>query len=63
MVHSVVRSMGAEVLHSMPKHTYMLVATVSHVPHLTAAMLMGLASARSVEHWALLRLAAEGSVT
>lgn len=60
MVHSVVRSMGAEVLTLDAEQHDMLVATVSHVPHLTAAMLMGLASARSVEHSALLRLAAGG---
>jgi len=33
---------------------------VSHVPHLTAATLMGLASERAEEHAALLRLAAGG---
>ena len=33
---------------------------MSHVPHLTAATLMGLAATRSEEHGALLRLAAGG---
>jgi prephenate dehydrogenase len=37
-----------------------VVAVVSHVPHLTAATLMGLAADRSEEHAALLRLAAGG---
>jgi hypothetical protein len=37
-----------------------LVAVVSHVPHLTAAVLMGLADERAEEHRALLRLAAGG---
>ena len=35
-----------------------VVAVISHVPHLTAATLMGLASDRGEEHAALLRLAA-----
>jgi prephenate dehydrogenase len=37
-----------------------VVAVVSHVPHLTAATLMGIATERSVEHAVLLRLAAGG---
>lgn len=37
-----------------------VVAVISHVPHLTAATLMGLASDRAEEHAALLRLAAGG---
>jgi prephenate dehydrogenase len=37
-----------------------VVAIVSHVPHLTAASLMTLADDRSIEHAALLRLAAGG---
>jgi prephenate dehydrogenase len=37
-----------------------MVALVSHVPHLTAASLMGLADERSTEHRGLLRLAAGG---
>lgn len=60
MVHSVVRSLGAEVLTLAPDQHDRLVATVSHVPHLMAAVLMGLASDRAVEHSALLRLAAGG---
>lgn len=60
MVHSVVRSLGAEPLTIASDQHDRLVATVSHVPHLTAAVLMGLASDRAVEHSALLRLAAGG---
>jgi prephenate dehydrogenase len=60
LVHSVVRSFGAEVLTLAPDDHDQLVATVSHVPHLTAASLMGLAADRAEEHAALLRLAAGG---
>lgn len=60
LVHSVVRSIGAEVLTLDAAQHDRLVATVSHVPHLMAAMLMGLAADRAVEHSALLRLAAGG---
>lgn len=60
MVHSVARSLGAEVLTLSPEQHDRLVATVSHVPHLMAAVLMGLAADRAVEHKALLRLAAGG---
>lgn len=60
MVHSVARSLGAEVLTLSPGQHDRLVATVSHVPHLMAAVLMGLAADRAVEHTALLRLAAGG---
>ena len=59
-VHSVVRALGAEVLTLAPAEHDALVAMVSHVPHLTAASLMGLAAERSTEHQALLRLAAGG---
>lgn len=60
LVHSVVRSLGAEVVTLDPAAHDRLVAAVSHVPHLTAAALMGLAEERSEEHAALLRLAAGG---
>ncbi len=60
LVHSVVRSLEAEVITLSPDNHDRLVATVSHVPHLTAASLMGLAADRAVEHSALLRLAAGG---
>ncbi len=60
LVHSVVRSMGAEIVTLEPLQHDRLVATVSHVPHLTAAALMGVAEERAVEHPALKRLAAGG---
>lgn len=59
-VAAVVASLGAEVVALMPERHDQLVAVVSHVPHLTAATLMGLASERAEEHAALLRLAAGG---
>lgn len=59
-VHALVRSFGAEVLTLAPDQHDELVATVSHVPHLTAATLMGLASGRAQSQSALLRLAAGG---
>ena len=59
-VASVVASLGAEVVALAPERHDQLVAVVSHVPHLTAATLMGLASDRAEEHAALLRLAAGG---
>ena len=59
-VRSVVRSIGAETLALPPAIHDDLVAQVSHVPHLTAATLMNMADTTSVEHRALLRLAAGG---
>ena len=59
-VHALVRSFGAEVLTLDPEQHDELVATVSHVPHLTAASLMGLAAGRARSQSALLRLAAGG---
>jgi len=59
-VAAVVASLGAEVVALTPERHDQLVAVVSHVPHLTAATLMGLASERAEEHAALLRLAAGG---
>jgi prephenate dehydrogenase len=60
LVRSVVSSFGADVVELAPERHDALVAVVSHVPHLTAASLMRLASERSEEHAALLRLAAGG---
>lgn len=60
LVRSVVTSLGAEVVELTPDHHDALVAVVSHVPHLTAAVLMGLAAVRAEEHNVLLRLAAGG---
>lgn len=59
-VHSVVSSLGAEVLALAPEEHDELVATVSHIPHLVAVTLMDLAESRSRRHHALLRLAAGG---
>lgn len=60
LVAGIVTRFGAEVVALQPEHHDDLVAMVSHVPHLTAATLMGLADERSEEHLALLRLAAGG---
>ncbi|MFM9133117.1 MAG: prephenate dehydrogenase/arogenate dehydrogenase family protein, partial [Actinomycetota bacterium] len=59
-VAGTVTRFGAEVVALDPDQHDDLVAIVSHVPHLTAATLMGLADERSEEHLALLRLAAGG---
>ncbi len=53
-------SLGAHAIAIPAARHDMLVAVVSHVPHLTAATLMRLADGRAVEHRALLRLAAGG---
>jgi prephenate dehydrogenase len=60
IVAGVVSSLGAEVVALAPERHDQVVAVVSHVPHLTAATLMGLAADRAEEHAALLRLAAGG---
>lgn len=59
-VAGIVSELGAEVVALPPERHDRVVAVVSHVPHLTAATLMGLASERGEEHGALLRLAAGG---
>jgi prephenate dehydrogenase len=59
-VAAVVAQLGAEVVAMTPGHHDDMVAVVSHVPHLTAASLMGVAADRAEEHAALLRLAAGG---
>jgi len=59
-VRDVVVGFGANPIAMEPDRHDQLVAVVSHVPHLTAATLMGLADGRAVEHRALLRLAAGG---
>lgn len=60
VVANVVKSLGAEVVVLDAQRHDQLVAIVSHLPHLTAAALMGLASQQSQEHVAVLRLAAGG---
>lgn len=57
---SIIRELGADVVALPAKHHDELVATVSHVPHLTAATLMNVAQTHSTEHAAVLRLAAGG---
>lgn len=59
-VAAVVAELGADVVAMSPDRHDQTVAVISHVPHLTAATLMGLASDRAEEHAALLRLAAGG---
>lgn len=59
-IASLVSRLGAEVVALEAAHHDELVALVSHVPHLIAASLMGVAHERSEEHLALLRLAAGG---
>jgi prephenate dehydrogenase len=59
-LRSIVSGLGAEVVSMPPADHDRMVAVVSHVPHLTAATLMGLADERSMDHRALLRLAAGG---
>ncbi len=59
-VSAIVQSLGAEVVALSPDRHDQVVAVISHVPHLTAATLMTLASDRAEEHAALLRLAAGG---
>jgi len=59
-IAAVVAELGADVV-AMPADRHdQVVAVISHVPHLAAATLMGLASDRAEEHAALLRLAAGG---
>lgn len=60
LARSVISELGADALALSPVQHDELVAVVSHVPHLTAAALMRLASGRAAEHGALLRLAAGG---
>ena len=59
-MHELVVALGADPLTLEPKAHDRMVATVSHVPHLTAAALMNVATHRSEEHLAMLRLAAGG---
>ena len=59
-LRSVLVTLGATVVALPPDQHDSLVAVVSHVPHLTAATLMDLASGLSQEHAALLQLAAGG---
>ena len=57
---AIITELGSEVVAIAPERHDEVVAVVSHVPHLTAATLMGLAADRSIQNAALLRLAAGG---
>jgi prephenate dehydrogenase len=59
-LRAVVSSLGADVVALPAERHDDLVAMVSHVPHLTAAALMGLAADAAAEHATVLRLAAGG---
>ncbi len=59
-VREIVSSLGADPLLLAPERHDALVAVVSHLPHLTAAILMAVAADSSAEHHSLLRLAAGG---
>lgn len=59
-VRDVATSLGAHVVSVTPEDHDALVAVVSHVPHLTAASLMTLASAGAEDHASMLRMAAGG---
>lgn len=59
-MHDLVVALGADPVTLTPQAHDRMVATVSHVPHLTAAALMNVANRRSDEHLAMLRLAAGG---
>ena len=60
LLHAVVASLGADVVAVEPERHDAIVAVVSHVPHLTAAALMGVAAGHAEHQGALLRLAAGG---
>ncbi len=59
-LRSIVSGFGSEAVFLPPEAHDAMVAVVSHVPHLTAASLMGLAASAATEHRGLLRLAAGG---
>lgn len=59
-VAKIVGELGAEIVVLLPGRHDQLIAVVSHLPHLTAATLMGLAKSSAEEHVAVLRLAAGG---
>ncbi len=60
LVRAAASSLGADVITLEAQRHDRLVAVVSHVPHLTAATLMRVATDRAEEHRALMRLAAGG---
>jgi prephenate dehydrogenase len=60
IAQSVIVELGADLVALAPGRHDELVALVSHVPHLTAATMMGLATEATDAHTAILRLAAGG---
>lgn len=60
VVRRVVTQLGANVVTVTPECHDMLVAMVSHVPHLTAVTLLRMAQRRASEHAAVFKLAAGG---
>ncbi len=60
LVREMAVQLGALPIALTPERHDTLVAVVSHVPHLTAAVLMRIAEGRSSEHRALMRMAAGG---
>lgn len=60
LVRNVASSLGADVLTMAAEQHDVLVAVVSHVPHLTAASLVTVAAEVAQDHRAVLRLAAGG---
>lgn len=59
-LRATITTLGADVVELRPERHDALVALVSHVPHLTAVTLMGIAASQAEEHATLLRLAAGG---
>ncbi len=59
-LQTVLSSLGSDVVTLTPERHDVLVAVVSHVPHLTAALLMCLADDKAQDHAPLQRLAAGG---
>ena len=59
-LRATISSIGADVVELRPERHDALVALISHVPHLTAVTLMGIAASQAEEHATLLRLAAGG---
>jgi len=59
-VAKIIGELGAEIVVLSPARHDQLIAIVSHLPHLAAATLMGLANSSAEEHVAVLRLAAGG---
>jgi len=59
-LHGILTALGARVMALAPEEHDELMATISHVPQLTATALMNMAAERGKEHGGLLALAAGG---